>query len=109
MSKKKKKQPHLFVIIGMLMIFVGAYAMFSCVVGGRLSPEQALPLPFGFTTVAMGAMLLTRSAISVFFLFLYALTIMILGIIYDGFLSPQPLLCLALLALCFPLAKHAKK
>ncbi len=105
----RKKKPHLFVILGILMILVGAYAMLSCVLGGRLNAAEAFPLPFGFITVAVGAMLLTRSAISVFFLFLYATTIMIMGIIYEGFLHPQPLICLVLLALCFPLAKNAKK
>ena len=105
----RKKKPHLFVILGTLMILIGAYFMLSCVLGGRLSPAEAFALPFGFSTVAVGAMLLTRSAISVFFLFLYAVTIMIMGIIYEGFLSPQPLICLVLLALCFPLAKHARK
>ena len=105
----RKKKPHVFIALGVIMILVGAYAMLSCVTGGRLTAEQAQLLPFGFTTVAVGAMLLTRSLISVFFLFLYATTIMIMGIIHNGFLSPQPIICLALLALCFPLAKHAKK
>ena len=106
---KKKKDPRLFVILGIVMILIGTYAMLSCVMGGRISPTEAFPLPFGFTTVAMGAMLLTRTAISVFFLFLYAVTIMIMGIVHDGFLTSQPLICLVLLGLCFPLTKHAKK
>lgn len=105
----RKKKPHLFVILGVLMIIVGTYAMLSCVFGGRLSQAEAFSLPFGFITVAMGSMLLTRSAISVFFLFLYAVTIMIMGMIHDGFLTPKPLICLVLLGLCFPLAKNAKK
>ncbi len=105
----RKKKPHLFVILGSLMIIVGSIAMLTCVFGGRLDPQDAMALPFGFTTVAVGSMLLTRSAISVFFLFLYAVTILIMGIIHDGFLTPQPLICLVLLALCFPLAKHARK
>ena len=105
----RKKKPHLFVALGTLMILVGTYFMLSCVLGGRLTPAEAFALPLGFATVAVGAMLLTRTAISVFFLFLYAMTAMIMGLIYEGFLTPQPLICLALLALCFPLAKHARK
>ena len=83
--------------------------MLSCVTGGRLNSEQSQLLSFGFTTVAVGAMLLTRSAISVFFLFLYAATLLILGIIHNGFLNPTNLAWLVLLGLCLPLAKNAKK
>ena len=91
------------------MILVGAYAMVSCAVGGRLSPEEALLLPFGFTTVATGAMLLTRSQIAVFFLFLYAVTLLILGIIHDGAMAPLNLVWVVLLICCVPLANIAKK
>ena len=105
----KKKKPHLFVALGVVMILVGAYAMISCVTGGRLTAEESLALPFGFITVATGAMLLTRTAISVFFLFLYAVTILILGIINEGLLSPLNLVWLVLLSLCLPLAKNARK
>lgn len=105
----RKKKPHVFVALGVIMILAGAYAMLSCVTGGRLSAEQAQLLPFGFITVAVGAMLLTRSPISVFFLFLYAITLLILGIIHEGFLNPLNLAWLALLGLCLPLAKNAKK
>lgn len=105
----RKKDPRLFVALGTLMILVGAYAMLSCVLGGRLSPAQAMPLPFGFTTVATGAMLLTRSQIAVFFLFLYAVTLLVLGIVHDGLMSPLNLAWLTLLGLCLPLAKNARK
>ena len=109
MKSGRKKQPHLFVALGVLMMLVGAYAMISCVIGGRLSSGASLPLPFGFTTVAVGAMLLTRTPIAVFFLFVYAVTILILGIIHDGLMSPLNVIWLVLLGLCLPLAKHAKK
>ncbi|MCP5537110.1 MAG: hypothetical protein H7A51_12895 [Akkermansiaceae bacterium] len=105
----RKKKPHLFVALGVLMMIVGTVAMGTCIFGGRLSPGESFALPFGFVTVAVGAMLLTRSAISVFFLFLYAITILVINIVHGDFLNPLPVSCLILLGLCFPLAKNARK
>lgn len=101
---KKRNNKKLFVAIGVTMVAVGTYAILSCVTGGRISAENALPMPFGFTTAVVGALLLTRSAISVFFLMLYAVTILILGIIHNGVLSPLNLVWLAVLGLGVVLA-----
>lgn len=105
---RKKKKPYPFIALGTLMIIAGSIAMLACTMGGRLNSEQSLLLPFGFITVATGSMLLTRSTISVFFLALYALTLLILGIIHNGWLHPLNLLWIVLLILCLPLSKNTR-
>lgn len=104
-KKKKKKDPRLFVTLAIIMMIIGTYAMLSCVMGGRLNAAESIALPFGFITVAMGAMLLTRSAIAVFFLFLYATTNLILNLVHEGVTNPVNLIWIVLLALCLPLIK----
>ncbi len=106
--KKKKKDPRLFVTLGIIMMIIGTYAMLSCVMGGRLSAAESIALPFGFITVAMGAMLLTRSAIAVFFLFLYATKNLILNLVHEGIIDPANLIWICLIALCLPLIKLAQ-
>lgn len=106
---KKKNNAKRFIALGYLMIAAGTWAMVSCVIGGRLSAEESLPLPFGFITVATGAMLLTRTKIAVFFLFLYGATLLILNIVHEGVTQPYNLIWVALIAVCLPLAKIAKK
>src|SRR5690606_1829815 len=67
-----KSRPLLFIAPGCIMLIAGFGLMLAAAVSGRLSSEAALPLPFGFTTAATGAMLLTRTPLAVFFLFIYA-------------------------------------
>lgn len=105
----QKKTSPLFPILGTLMILAGTYAMLSCVFGGRLSAEETMALPFGFITIATGAMLLTRTTIAVFFLFLYALTLLVLGMVHHGVMHLPHLAWLLLLGLCLPLAKRSRK
>lgn len=106
--KRKRNRPLLFVIPGVAMLILGFGLMLSAALGGRLSSAEALPLPAGFTTAAVGAMLLTRTPLAVFFLFLFALAGLILALRLNGPLHPLPIGFVALLAYCLPLAKHAK-
>ncbi|MCB1129598.1 MAG: hypothetical protein KDN05_00615 [Verrucomicrobiae bacterium] len=103
-----KSRPLLFIAPGCIMLIAGFGLMLAAAVSGRLSSEAALPLPFGFTTAATGAMLLTRTPLAVFFLFIYAAAVLVIACREVGFLHPVPLLYLALIGYCLPLAKHAK-
>ncbi len=103
-----KSRPLMFVAPGTIMLIAGFGFMVAAAVGGRLSSEAALPLPFGFTTAATGAMLLTRTPLAVFFLFIYAVAVLIISSRDVGFLHPVPLLYFALISYCLPLARHAK-
>lgn len=103
-----KSRPLLFIAPGTIMLIAGFGFMLAAAVGGRLSSEAALPLPFGFTTAATGAMLLTRTPLAVFFLVIYATAVLIIAYREVGFLHPVPLIYVALIAYCLPLAKRAK-
>ncbi len=103
-----KSRPALFVVPGIIMLIAGFGFMLAAAVGGRLSSEAALPLPFGFTTAATGGMLLTRTPLAVFFLFIYAVAVLVIACREVSFLHPVPLLYLVLIAYCLPLLRHAK-
>jgi hypothetical protein len=104
----KKKKNVLFITVGVLMIVVGAALMLHRVTGGRLSAEASIQLVVGFTTVALGAMLLTESAIAVFFYFLYVLSFLIVQINQSGILSPGSLGMIAMFILGIVLAKSLR-
>lgn len=108
MKRPGQLRPHLFVALGAVMLLGGFGLMLSAAVGGRLSSEAALPLPVGFTTAAVGGLVLTRTPLGVFFLFIYALAMLILTLTGPGWRTAPFFISLALLALCFPLARHAK-
>ncbi len=98
-----------FVIPGALMILVGFWLMVSCSFGGRLSASDSIQLPVGFTTAAVGGLVLSRSLLGTFFLFCFALTGLILAAREQGLLSPILLPFILLLAICLPMAKHARR
>jgi len=108
MKRARKPRPHLFVALGVLMLLGGFGLMLSAAFGGRLGSDEAFPLPVGFTTAAVGGMLLTRSPLAVFFLFVFALAGTILALRETGLQHPVPYLFAALLALCLPLARQAR-
>lgn len=107
-KKRRIHRPALFAIPGAAMILIGFGFMLSAALGGRLGSEAALPLPFGFTTAATGAMLLTRTPLAVFFLFIYATAVLVIACREVGCLHPVTVLYAALIAYCLPLARNAK-
>jgi hypothetical protein len=108
MTRARKSRPQLFVSLGVFMLLGGFGLMLSAALGGRLGSAEAFSLPLGFTAAAVGGMLLTRTPLAVFFLFLFALAGLILALRETGLQHPAPYLFAALLALCLPLAKRAK-
>ena len=83
--------------------------MLSCSIGDRMDAAQALMIPLGFATAAIGAMILTRTLLATFFLFIYALTALILVSRHQGFFDLAILPFVALLLLCLPQAKYARR
>lgn len=108
MKRAHKRRPHLFVALAVVMLLGGFGLMLSAVLGGRLDSMSALPLPIGFTTAAIGGMLLTRTPLAVFFLFLYALAMLILTLTGSGWRSAPFFIALFLILFCLPLARQAK-
>lgn len=108
MKRHQQPAPWLFVSLAILMLLGGFGLMLSAAFGGRLGSAEAIPLPVGFTTAAVGGLLLTRTPIAVFFLFLFALTGMIFAFRETGLLHLVPYLFALLLGLCLPLAKQAR-
>lgn len=98
-----------FVIPGALMILVGFWLMVSCSIGGRLSASNSIQLPIGFTTAAVGGLVLSRSLLGTFFLVCYVLTGLILTARERGLTDPMLIPFLVLLALCLPMARHARR
>jgi hypothetical protein len=107
-AKAARGRPHLFVALGVAMLLAGFALMLTAVTGGRLGSNEAFPLPVGFTTAAVGGMLLTRTPLAVFFLAVFAIAGLILAPRETGWLHPVPALFAVLLACCLPLAKRAK-
>ena len=110
-SIKSKRHSHSlwFVIPGSLMIVVGFGLMLSCSLGGRLDAATSIRLPIGFTTAAVGGLVLSRTLLGTFFLFAYALTALILTIREGGLTDPWIIPFLLLLTLCLPMAKRARR
>ncbi len=104
----KRSRPHWFVIPGVTMLLLGFGLMFASSLGGRHSSVDAFPLPVGFTTAAVGGMLLTRTPLAVFFLLIFAISGLVLSIRECGLLHPLPALFAFLVGYCLPLVRRAK-
>lgn len=85
MPTKNKKI--IFPAVGIFMIVCGTILMLHRVLGERLQSGGSIQLVTGFTAVAVGAMLLTRSGISVFFYFCFVVAIALVQVPVAGFLS----------------------
>ena len=109
MKFKRREKPLLFVIPGVLMILAGFGIMVVCSLGDRLGSAGSLPLPFAAALAAVGAMLLTRSLLATFFLFMFSLTVIIFGIRDHGVMNPVLLPFIVLILLCLPMAKYARR
>jgi hypothetical protein len=108
MKSKHQQKPLLFIVPGVLMLLAGFGLMLSCSIGERLGSEQALMLPLGFATAAVGAIVLTRHLLGTFFLFIYALVVLVIGVRHHGVANPTLIPCIALILLCLPQAKYAR-
>lgn len=97
----------LFIIPAVAMLIVGFGLLFDAALGPRLHSDQGIAIPAGVATAGLGAALLTRSAIAVFFLFISAAAAVALCAHDLGFLHPITLSILALLPFCALLVKHA--
>ena len=90
-------------------LLVGFGILVRCSVGDRMDAARALMIPLGFATAVIGAMVLTRSLLAVFFLFIYAVTALILILAYQGFANPAALPFGTLLILCLPMARSSRR
>lgn len=106
--KKNQSRPWLFYMVAPALIIGGFALMLHAATGGRLGSAQSLHLPIGFTTAAIGGLLLSRSPIAVFFLFLYALTGLVLSLREVGPSALIPWVYLFLLLLAIPLTRQTK-
>lgn len=105
----RRERPLLFVVPGVLLLLLGFGILLRCSIGERMDAAQALMIPLGFATAAIGAMVLTRTLLAIFFLFIYALTALVLILCHQGFASPAVLPFVALLVLCLPMAGSARR
>ena len=109
MKSKKPNKPLLFVIPAVLMLLTGFGILVRCSVGERLDAAHALMIPLGFATAAIGAMTLTRTLLATFFLFVYSIVALIVGIRLHGAANPFLIPFILLLVLCLPQAKYARR
>ncbi len=109
MKTKRGEKPLLFVIPGLLMILAGFGVMIAYSLGERLGSLASSSLSFGAALVAVGAMLLTRTLLSVFFLFIFSIFVLVFGIRDHGLLNPVLLPFIILILLCLPMAKRARR
>lgn len=109
LKSKSREKPLLFVIPGVLMLLAGFGIMVACSLGGRMLAAESLPLPLGLATAAVGGMVLTRTMLATFFLFIFSLTVIILGIRDHGIMNPALIPFAILILLCLPMAKYARR
>lgn len=109
MNSKRRDKPLLFVLPGSLLLLSGTGIIVACGIAGRLDAAHALWIPIGMATAAIGAMVLTRTLLATFFLFIYALTALIIVICQQGFTTPIMIPFIVLLGICLPMAKFARK
>ena len=108
-KSRHREKPLLFVIPAVLMILAGFAIMVIFSLGGRMLAAESLPLPLGLATAAVGAMVLTRTKLATFFLFIFSLTVIILGIRDHGLVNPVLIPFVLLILLCLPMAKYARR
>lgn len=99
------KQHPLFVTVAVVLIVAGAAMMLYRVTGERMSSRGGLMLLTGVCSLSVGSMLLTRSAIAIFFYGLFAASFLVLHALAAGLLHPVNLFPAAMLALIPALVK----
>ncbi|MFV0416070.1 MAG: hypothetical protein ACK5NG_06850 [Chthoniobacterales bacterium] len=107
----KNKHPWkkwLFIIPALAMLIVGFGMFVMASFGPRLHSHEGQWIPLAMATAGLGGALLTRSAISVFFLFVCILTTLAFTIGDLGFLHPFTLFLIALLPYCIVLIKNVE-
>ena len=109
MKSKRGEKPLLFVIPGALLILACFGIMATYSLGERLGSDASSLLSFAAALAAVGAMLLTRTVLSVFFLFIFSVVVLFFGIRDHGILSPVVLPFVVLVFLCLPMLKHARR
>lgn len=108
MKRPRKPRPHLFVALGVLMLLAGFGLMLGAAFGGRLGSDEAFLLPVGFTTAAVGGMLLTRTPLAVFFLLVFSLCGLVLSLRETGPVHLLPATFALLIVCCIPLSRHTR-
>lgn len=109
MKIKRGEKPLLFVVPGVLLILAGFSIMISFSLGERLGSVASSSLSFAAALAAVGAMLLTRTLLSVFFLFIFSVVVVFFGIREYGILNPVVVPFVVLILLCLPMAKYARR
>lgn len=87
------------------MILIGTVMMVSCLMGGRLYAAGTTTLVGGFTTVTVGAILLTREPLAVFIYFCFTIAVAVIQLPVDGIISRSGALTLILSLVGFYLLK----
>lgn len=106
---KRPDRPLLFVIPGTLMLIFGFGVLLAYSFGDRYNSVEAPLIPLGLTTIVVGAMSLTRTLLSTFFLFVYALTALVIGIRHHGLAEPWLIPFVLLILLCLPQTKYGRR
>lgn len=109
MKTKRSEKPLLFVIPAVLLILGGFGIMVAYSLGDRMGSVASSLLSFATALAAVGAMLLTRTVLSVFFLFVFSVVVLFFGIRDHGFLNPVVPPFIVLVFLCLPMVKHARR
>lgn len=108
-KSKRREKPLLFVVPGVLMLIIGFGVIIAYSLGGRFTAAGSELIPVALTTIVVGAMSLTRTLLSTFFLFAYAVTALVIVINQHGITEPWLIPFIALLALCVPQVKYASR
>ena len=99
----------LFGFIGLLLIMIGSALMLHRLIGERLPSAGAVQMVTGFSGVAVGAVLLTKHSLAVFFYFCFVLAIAVVQIPGAGLLSFDSLVVLVLLVVGVALIRALPK
>ncbi|MGJ8642848.1 MAG: hypothetical protein ACSHX9_05530 [Luteolibacter sp.] len=92
-----------------IMLISGFGVLVAYSFGGRFTAADSQLIPLGLTTVVVGAISLSRTLLSTFFLFVYAVTAVVLIIVEHGIAQPWLIPFVLLILLCLPQAKHARR
>lgn len=99
----------IFWSMGLLLLLMGFGMMLATSLGPRIDSQGAQLVPIGAATVVIGALLMTRTALSVFFLALYALLGLVFTLPETTLAHPVPWVFLLLLMGCVPLSRFARR
>jgi hypothetical protein len=92
----RRKRSKIFGMVALILMGIGTALILHRVLGERLPAAGAVQMVTGFTSVAVGSMLLSRHPIAVFFYFCFVFAIAILQLPEAGLMSIDALVVLVL-------------